>query len=387
MTHHPSITVFDSNRCEKRGGGIYALSQGPDFQGVVHFRNNSAVDGGGMYLQDGEMTVSAYSTLSGASGATSFHGPPPSPDEARRPTGNRAGNYGGALYLSGAAIRFTGNCTVTENYARSDGGGGFMYSSTATVTAGGEAEFLRNSAEESGGGVLLMSGSAWITEGRTEFAGPAPLPASTAPARTHARTHARTAVEWRMMERELSRVHAGNTANFLGGGIYLEDSVFSASPSSSTLIEGNNSTKFGGGIACRSIRAEFPSCAIDLAGSAIVRGNVAGDAGGGMILDGLLEDYPARLYVASGGTLTVEGNWAQYGGGLLADYLVAMDLVGTALFSNNHADSMGGALYLFYSAIHLEGRCEISGPASLPGSKIHTSGHIRIPTSTQTHLE
>ncbi len=122
---------------------------------------------------------------------------------------------------------------------------------------------------------------------------------------------------------------------------------------------------------------ELPSCAIVLAGAAIVRGNVAGDSGGGILLESRVEDYPARLYTASGGTLMVEGNWAQYAGGLLANDLVAVDLVGSVVFSNNHADYVGGALYFFHSAIHIEGRLEISGP-------IHDT-HQRTHTHTHTH--
>jgi hypothetical protein len=125
------------------------------------------------------------------------------------------------------------------------------------------------------------------------------------------------------------------------------------------------------------LSAEFLSCAIVLAGAAIVRGNVAGGSGGGMLLDSRVEDCPARLYTASGGTLTVEGNWALYGGGLLANDLVAVDLVGTVVFSNNHADEMGGALYLFHSSIRIEGSSEILGP-------IHDT-HQRTHTHTHTH--
>ncbi len=96
-----------------------------------------------------------------------------------------------------------------------------------------------------------------------------------------------------------------------------------------------------------------------------------------MLLDSRVEDCPARLYTASGGTLTVEGNWALYGGGLLANDLVAVDLVGTVVFSNNHADEMGGALYLFHSSIRIEGSSEILGP-------IHDT-HQRTHTHTHTH--
>ncbi len=132
-------------------------------------------------------------------------------------------------------------------------------------------------------------------------------------------------------------MHAGNTAKFVGGGIYLEDSNFTASPGSSTLIEGNNSTQYGGGIFC-----SFSS-AIVLAGAVIMRGNVAGHTGGGVLLQGLSEDYPTRLFTASGGTLTVEGNRAQHGGGLATTEFVVVDLVGAA-FLGNAAEQSGYAL-------------------------------------------
>ena len=65
-TLQPSVTVFESNQCKNFGGGIMALNLGPDLRGAAHFRNNSAKDGGGLYVQGGSLTLGPDSTVFGA---------------------------------------------------------------------------------------------------------------------------------------------------------------------------------------------------------------------------------------------------------------------------------------------------------------------------------
>lgn len=120
------------------GGAIYALNQ--DITSVVtgdkelSIKNNSATgNGGGIYLSEGEISIGS-GTISG----------------------NRAGHYGGGLYVhneASKAVAFTGG-TFTGNSAYA--GGGACVDGPVTLTVS-ESNFEGNTAKV-GGGICLTGG-------------------------------------------------------------------------------------------------------------------------------------------------------------------------------------------------------------------------------------
>ncbi len=99
-TQQPSVTLFEGNQCRNFGGGLISQNPpGPDFRGAAHFRDNSARDGGGLYVQGGALTLAADSTLSGPRAPRAPLRPPIAPRltrAPRRPTPQATGPPGTA---------------------------------------------------------------------------------------------------------------------------------------------------------------------------------------------------------------------------------------------------------------------------------------------------
>jgi predicted outer membrane repeat protein len=133
---------FRLNTSEGNGGGIFAsvctmrISPRPEFvEGddgangfVTFFENEAGQDGGAIYAVNGN-------ALWFSSDGESFAG---------RATGNRAGNSGGALYLTGNAMNFATFWVRFEGNASINTGGAITLLDEAALTFGGSAAMVCN---------------------------------------------------------------------------------------------------------------------------------------------------------------------------------------------------------------------------------------------------
>ena len=164
---HPTLTdcVFIGNEAGD-GGAIY-LEQSNITMTGCHFENNAATgtsssDGGAFYLNNRCLAVLTGCTFSGNTadrdaGAIYLDGVSSDPESLTMTdceiSNNTAGGDGGGMFADFYAILVMENCTVDGNTATAGDGGGIMNRRDSTATLVG-CTFSNNAAGEGGGGVF-----------------------------------------------------------------------------------------------------------------------------------------------------------------------------------------------------------------------------------------
>lgn len=137
-------SVFEGGRAMSYGGAI-AAQDATVLLTDVQVLNNHAVQGGGVWARGGAVTVSGGEL-----------------------TGNVADESGGGLYAQGAAVELRG-ARLTSNFAVFDGGGAYVTGEDALLTLSEATELVENDAGDYGGGVFVdgaaLSGSALSARG------------------------------------------------------------------------------------------------------------------------------------------------------------------------------------------------------------------------------
>ena len=286
LTIQDAATNITSNTATTSGGGIYMAN------GTVTFTNakmqtNTATnnDGGGLYLGNGDITIS------GANAAIS---------------GNMAKNRGGGVFVGGGSFDMSGGViggtTAQGNKTTGNGGYGgglYMGGGTATLTGG---SISGNTATEGYGGGIYMVGGTCTLSGGANIGG-------------ESTTYA-------------------NNARF-GGGLY---SAGGAITFMGGHIDHNIATADGGGIYSNGPDA---TVLITKEGSALsyMLYNTAVNGGG--------------IYANRGSVVFTDGNInynyaSQAGGGMYVNDEGTLYLKGNAVLSRNHVPSSmkGGGVYL-----------------------------------------
>jgi predicted outer membrane repeat protein len=134
--------IFNLNSDQFGGGAIQCSECTLEISGNNSFWNNSAAEGGALYVEDGQLIISGAVDIS--------HG--------------TARSYGGGIYLRDSVATFNGTVLVVGNSAEK-GGGGMYIQSTSVITHTRGLRFVSNSAYGTGGAIHIDSTDSY-TRGR-----------------------------------------------------------------------------------------------------------------------------------------------------------------------------------------------------------------------------
>ncbi|MEL6347064.1 MAG: putative metal-binding motif-containing protein [Myxococcota bacterium] len=263
-----ALTVTDTdvtnNTVTRIGGGIY-MSDGT-LSGVT-LEDNEALNGGGLYVEGGTVTVDASTTIT-------------SNDAVSTSTQD---SFGGGVFVQDATVTFNAATEISENTA-DYGAGGFAYQAS-TVSGGAWTE---NIAGEDGGGLYIGSGGATLSD--------ATVSDNLAP---YAGGVFLTGAPSSLTDTDI-RSNEGST--FGGGLIIFGDFSDALVIDVSGGSIDDNTAPFAGGVHIESVSATFDGTTIT--------NNTATNPGGGMYL------FEATVSIENG---AVEGNTASIGGGAYLD--------------------------------------------------------------------
>jgi predicted outer membrane repeat protein len=352
------------------GGGLYADNGARiELSGYNRFGHenptwgpNSAVRGGGLYLDGAEALVIQDS-------ATIDH--------------NEAGDFGGGIYLTGATPMTMTGGIILSNTAGVSGGGlanqnGRIDLQQGAVIAGNEAllggglyqannsdnwfmavdsQIISNTATADGGGLYVLGGDVILQD----RGGQSKLSGNTAGGNGGGAFGNHALVLWLRAAEPGSRLRVeDNTAGLNGGGIYAENDtdVFLVD---NVLVAGNTALNNGGGL--HQTGGRLITAAIPQGGQASTRPEISGNHalnghGGGLYLIDVSSSpgNPGSIIAGAG----VTGNTADGSGGGL--YVASNSYV--RLFSSQVNDNQAnqGAGLMLSSA-----RVEVDHGAAIPG--------------------
>ena len=215
--------VISGNTATGSGGGVFVSGSG-DFTmtggtigGTDRGSQNSAENGGGVYIHDGTFTMSGGAVISGntagssgggvfvsGSGKFIMNGGTIGGSGGGRP--NSAEN-GGGVYIHNGTFTMSGSAVISENNATSSGGGVYVYETGEFTMEGGTIGGAIANTAEYGGGVCVYKGDFTMSDGSIR----------------------------------------GNTATQKGGGVYVSSTGSfklgsSSTDASSPVVSGNTKT-------------------------------------------------------------------------------------------------------------------------------------------------
>ncbi|CAN0460501.1 unnamed protein product, partial [Ectocarpus sp. 12 AP-2014] len=159
------------------GGALHVDGSNASFSGRVKFTGNSAQDGGALYVLNGSVEWSGEIILAGnsasESGGAVFSGFSAVSWFGDTQMFNNSAETGGALFLSSSVAIWDGNTTMTENRVTGVAAAGGIICAVLASTiywSGGLTRFIGSSSSFVGG-ALYVSGSEVTWSGGTEFSG------------------------------------------------------------------------------------------------------------------------------------------------------------------------------------------------------------------------
>ena len=323
-------TIFFGNSAtEGEGGGVYAGSE--SFIGIsgntTFIDNFASTDGGGVYT--------SQSSCFEVNGNNTF-------------IGNLAGD-GGGFYVGSRSVEVVGNTTFTSNSAirggciflsqsmtldgdgsftncsASDGGAIYARGIQIHLTISGTNAFIANTAANFGGGIYAHASSFDLTTDNKFIANFAGL---------------RGGGIYTYMTK-MNFIGKGllscNVAQLDGGGIYADDSNLTFNGS---ITIRNNTAQLGGGV-------YSDNNTFNIDGHNVFEKNIAAHNGGGI--------YTRRSLLTVTGNNTFVANSAGEGGGIYATANSIVNLNGVNTFVFNRAHASGGAIWLDNSNLGLDG--------------------------------
>ncbi|HEV3205194.1 MAG TPA: right-handed parallel beta-helix repeat-containing protein [Gemmataceae bacterium] len=169
-----TVTVTDSeiqnnSAVTGQGGGIWAENNIALLGSSIH-NNTARLDGGGIYTEDGNITVNSLShvdkniSLEGNGGGIRAHFTV-TISGSSTVSGNNANGSGGGIYSADSAVRVTGGSEVWGNIANGrsadPGNGGGIWAFYDVFVD--NSAVLNNIANSNGGGIYAANGSVFIT--------------------------------------------------------------------------------------------------------------------------------------------------------------------------------------------------------------------------------
>ena len=326
--------VISGNKSVYGGGGIFIRQDNnkkisASIENAL-IENNSTANGGGIYLiRKVGLTLKDTRIL-----------------------GNNATNGGGIFAYDGSTIN-ADNATVSGNKA-ANGGGLYLWNTSGSILADLRNSFIENNTATGWGGGIFTNTNVKVNANNTKFLG-------------NTANTAGGILLWLNSSADLNNSEvSGNKATGNGGGVYVYDATCSLTTSNSTVFR-ENSASNGGGIFSfgGTVTAEdstFEKNTAVMNGGAIaatqnssltvrnskVLENTSGDKAGGILAE------KSTLEVTDS---IIDGNRASLGGGL---YIADIDAPGETKedkpehtitrteITNNTADGMGigGGIYL-----------------------------------------
>ncbi len=267
------LTIRDGDGGSGFGGGI--RSEGADLTlSNVTLYNNSADNGGGMYVHDNNVTLIETQVLSNTAG-TSGGGLNVYKSSVTLTNtqilSNTAGDNGGGLYKNDSSGLVTmANGAVNNNAAVDDGGGLYVRNGGIAILSG--TQVFSNTAGEEGGGLFLYTSTSLTMEGGVVDD-------------NYARSKGGGLYSYNGSATLNGTQVLSNTANNsvgYGGGLYIDGGSGSLTMAGGTV--NYNSARDGGGLYVYNGSAELHNTPI-LSNFAIGSGNST-DGGGGLYITG-----------------------------------------------------------------------------------------------------
>ncbi|MCP4540294.1 MAG: CSLREA domain-containing protein [Chloroflexi bacterium] len=317
------------------GGGISVSGDARALLRGGRIVSNTAVHGGGVYVEQSNVTLSGVQIVS-----------------------NTASARGGGVYLYGAGTLSGG--AILSNTANNSGGGLFV---DGAFTQTGQSIIAYNTADERGGGIHLTRGTAILNDGQ-------------------------------IVHNKVTSVVTINNS-YGGGGIYVGASGATLIQTGNHTIAENNAARHGGGMHVEWGKVTlgggqilsntagengggiylYYAAAVTQTGGLIAyneaQGTNTNDGGGG-----LYSSAPSNLVSLNGGQIME--NQAHRGGGLCIP-TGNFDLLGAEIV-DNHATQYGGGVYaglLGYSTLITGGRI-ISNSAEYGGGLYAAKGNVTL---------
>ena len=347
------------NNSAENGGGVYVLkNSNVNMCENTIFIGNSASNGGGVYARyNSNVKIMGNTTFSGNSAWTYGGGVYEDSNsilnigENATFRGNSA-SYGGGLYaFSNTNVTITGNPTLIGN--RAGYGGGVYTGSKSILLNSGNTIFINNSATFCGGGIHVEYNSIASINENTTFNGNLAINGGNGGG---------------VCAESNTNVNINGSTQFIqnsatnGGVVYTWGNI-NISISGNTTFIGNSATNGG-------VVYTKPNSKISISGNPIFSANSATHNGG--VFAGL----STYINIGITGNIILLSNSAGTGGGIHATYGSTVNISGNAVFSGNSANIDGGGIYAVSNS-----NVNISGNVAFEGNSAkHSGGCIFVDT-------
>ena len=364
------LCLFEANRADTNGGGVYMQDVAPRFSNCTWRDNEATVK----FSFGGGIDVRGTSTVSASAAVPVF--------ELCLFEANRAGINGGGVHLQDAAARFS-NCTWRDNEVTSGSGGGIDVFGSHVSSASSmspmfkQCLFEANRATRNGGGTFVEHAAARFSNctwrgneamsnrggGIKIYGSSGDSASATVPVFERCLFESNRAdggggayVE-NAAPRFINCTWRANEAIKTGGGVFVRttDGVTSLSLTfDCCTFVGNNATGAdgGGGLAIRTSEADTPANLAFVAGScaqySCVQPAVA--ATPPPTIEGVFRQWTPHVRLLFTGATSFDGNIAPQavasGGALAIGLSGSVFFRGVSRFINNHAGLFGGAVFI-----------------------------------------
>ena len=355
-----------SNSCEaatSEGGGIFCtggstmnISNGV-IGGETVDKANTAYNGGGIFLDNGSLTMAGGSishNSSGQNGGGIYVKTASFTLDQGEVSANVSAKYGAGIYLANAnSSAIVNNGTIRDNVSTQYGGGvyvtdgfceingGTLYKNSGTYGGGifvhskGQCNLTGGSISEN---IASTGGGGIFAYGSVDIAGDAMITGNKANG-AHA-TNAggggiQLAAEGTLIMHDGSPVISGNTAVLRGGGIRLRNDQPNVKATIYNGTISGNSAPIGGGISVEA--GELVLNGGTVGGTTDEQANTATTSGGGVYLD-------TGTLMISGGAIA--GNKSHHGAGVYVNSCAKLHFEKKSSVKSNVATGHGGGIYI-----------------------------------------
>ena len=347
----------------------------------VH-NNTSANNGGGFYINNGNVTVNNGNVYSntGNNGAGIFiHNSTVSISGGNVYSNTASTGNGGGFYISGSTIEKSGG-NIYSNSAKN--GGGF-YITDGTVTNKGGYVYS-NTSTNNGGGFFIENGTTKIQGGSIGRKSTDPVQAPNIASNHGGGFYIKGSGSVEINNSSGTPVIADNQA-IRGGGLFIESGpTVTISGGNIRYNQAKKKTSDGSGGNGGGIYS-YASLTVN---NGIVHGNSAENVGGGLLVPNC-----TATVTFSGGTFS-ENTASSQGGGVYLDTNSTLDMKGTSQIIDNYVSAgskQGGGVYINGGAtLNLSGTATLSGnhvPEGGNGGGIYMNGTLNLGGGTNPSVK
>ena len=323
--------VFQGNRADTAGGAISSIHHAT-IAGTAQFVNNSASQGGAIDSV-GSLTIADIAQVV--------------------IQGNHADNAGGAI-ATGRDLTIAGTVNVIDNSAYN--GGAISSAGNVMIVDTAQVVFHGNHAVNTGG--AIASAHYVALAGTVEFSSNSALLDGGAVV-SRALTVANNS----------QIVFQGNHANNNGGAALSYQDVTIAG-----MVEftNNSANRYGGAV----VVVGYYALAISKTAQVVFQGNHAKQFGGAI----------GSQYVTIAGSVQFINNSAYQGGAIEADVSLIITDNARVVFQDNHASTIGGAIFSFQHTT-IAGAVELTNNSAMQGGAVTSIGGVSIANNSHVVVQ